>query len=152
MPSSGLQEREQVPPVLRSHTFISDSRKKLMRKMSRIGEPTEGKKMMWVSFPFKACVHAARSASPMAGGGPPRALCNARSAPDQPTYKALASQKEASPGPAERSRDIRTPGKGARPRRESLGIRWNWSLPHHLSLCPRNSESWGLQGLSRPLA
>lgn len=64
-----LRKENRYPQVLRSHVFLNNSRKKFVRKMSRIGEPTGGKKVMWVSFPFKACAHHARSASLWQVGG-----------------------------------------------------------------------------------
>lgn len=54
---SYLQETERYPPVLRSHTFLNDSREKLIRKTPRIEEPIEGKKVTWVPSPFKAHAH-----------------------------------------------------------------------------------------------
>ena len=56
---------------------------------------------MWVSLPFKSCAHPASSASTMAGAGPPRALCHARSAPDHPTLLGSDLAKGGSPVPAE---------------------------------------------------
>lgn len=43
--------------------------------MSGIGEPTEGKRMMQDSRPFKACAYLARCASTVAGGGHPELRC-----------------------------------------------------------------------------
>lgn len=64
-----FRKENRCPQVLRSHIVLNNSRKKLMRKMSRIGEPTEGKKVVWVSFPFKGCAHPASSASVWLAGG-----------------------------------------------------------------------------------
>lgn len=65
-----FRKKNRCPQVLRSHIFLSKSSKKLMRKMPGIGEPTEGKKVMWVPFPFKGCAHPESSASVwLAGGG-----------------------------------------------------------------------------------
>lgn len=64
-----FRKENRWPQVLRSHIFLNNSRKKLVRKMSGIEEPTEVKKVMWVSFPFNGCAHPASSASVWLAGG-----------------------------------------------------------------------------------
>lgn len=67
--------------VFRFYIFISDFRKKFMRKMFRIEEFIEGKKM-WVLFFFKVCVYVVRFVLFMVGGGLFRVFCNVRSVLD----------------------------------------------------------------------